>query len=99
MLVGMPASGLLNPLLVLAGELARRGVGDLVFATDAPRRDEVEALAAASKVQFVPLGEVLPELSPVGWDDRTYRAAMQRSRFKALRALRLEDLRIPQQTR
>lgn len=87
LLVGLPESGLLNPLLVLAGELARRGVPDLLFATDEPRRAEVEALSAASPVEFVSLGAVLPELSAVTWDDETYRAVMQRSRIKGFRAM------------
>ncbi|OLF06429.1 glycosyltransferase [Actinophytocola xanthii] len=87
LMVGLPESGLINPLLVLAGELARRGVNDLLFATDEPRRAEVEALTSASKVEFVSLGEVLPELSALTWDDRTYRAVTQRSPLRALRAL------------
>jgi polyene glycosyltransferase len=87
LMVGLPESGLLNPLLVLAGELAGRGVDDLLFATDEHRRADVEALTSTSKVEFVSLGEVLPELSALTWDDRTYRAVTQRSRLRALRAL------------
>ncbi|MFE3602224.1 glycosyltransferase [Streptomyces sp. NPDC059096] len=85
--VSLPESGLLNPLLVLAGELARRGVPDLWFATDEHRRGDVEALGAASPVSFASLGEVVSELSAVTWDDDVYREVTQSSRFKAHRAV------------
>ena len=87
LLVGLPESGLLNSLLVLAEELARRGVPDLFLATDEHRRADVEALASTSKVEFVSLGDVLYEASAQAWDEHTYNAVTQRSRFKALRAL------------
>jgi polyene glycosyltransferase len=79
---GLPESGLLNPLLVLAGEMARQGVPDLWFATDEHRRDDVERLS----VRFASLGPVEPELSAVTWDDAVYREVTQASRFKAFRA-------------
>ena len=85
--VSYPESGLLNPLLVLAQELSRRGVADLHFATDDNRRDEVAALQVDSPVNFVPLGPVVPEMSAVTWDDDVYREVTQRSRFKAHRAV------------
>ncbi|MEU6132353.1 glycosyltransferase [Saccharopolyspora sp. NPDC047091] len=85
--VSYPESGLLNPLLVLAQELSRRGVADLHFATDDNRRDEVAALQVDSPVNFVPLGPVVPEMSAVTWDDEVYREVTQRSRFKAHRAV------------
>ncbi|WP_320774080.1 glycosyltransferase [Streptomyces sp. CRN 30] len=85
--VSLPESGLLNPLLVLAGELARRGVPDLWFATDEHRRAEVEALSDASPVSFASLGEVISELSAVTWGDDVYREVTQSSRFKAHRAV------------
>ena len=83
---GLPESGLVNPLLVLAGELARRGVEDVWFATDENRRADVARLAARSAVSFASLGEVVPELSAVTWDDDIYREVTQPSRFKAFRA-------------
>lgn len=85
--VSYPESGLLNPLLVLAQELSRRGVADLHFATDDNRRDEVAAQQVDSPVNFVPLGPVVPEMSAVTWDDEVYREVTQRSRFKAHRAV------------
>lgn len=85
--VSLPESGLLNPMLVLASELARRGMPDLWFATDEPRRDDVERITGASPVQFASLGEVTPELSAVTWDDDVYRQVTQRSRFRAHRAV------------
>lgn len=85
--VSYPDSGLLNTMLVLAGELARRGVPDLWFATDESRREQVDALRAESAVEFVSMGEVIPELSAVSWDDETYRRVTQRSKSAAHRAL------------
>jgi polyene glycosyltransferase len=87
MFVSLPESGLLNPMLVLAGELSRRGVPDLRFATDEHRRRDVEHAATGSPLEFVSLGEQVPELAATTWDDRTYRAVTQRSRFKAHRAM------------
>jgi polyene glycosyltransferase len=81
--VSLPEAGPLNPLLVLAGELARRGARDLWFATDEPRRREVEATSAT----FASLGEVVPEMSAVSWDDEVYREVTQASRFRAHRAV------------
>ena len=97
--VGLPESGLLNPLLVLAGELARRGVPDLWFATDEHRRDDVAALAADSAVSFASLGEVVSELSAVTWDDAVYREVTQSSRFKAHRAVVRQSYRPALQAR
>jgi len=77
------STGLLNPSLVLAGELARRGVDDLWFATDDNRREEVEAVSSASPVRFVSMGEVDPRYAPTMWDEETYRAVTQPSRFGA----------------
>ncbi|MFD3997196.1 glycosyltransferase [Streptomyces sp. NPDC058583] len=85
--VSLPESGLLNPLLVLAGELSRRGVPDLWFATDEPRRGDVERVAEGSPVEFASLGEVLSELSAVSWEDGVYREVTQASRFRAHRAV------------
>jgi polyene glycosyltransferase len=83
---GLPEAGLLNPMLVVAGELARRGVPGLWFATDENRRADIAALSAGAPVEFASLGPVIPELSAVTWDERTYREVTQRSRFKAFRA-------------
>jgi polyene glycosyltransferase len=80
--VSSQEAGLINPLLVLASELARRGVRDVWFATDEPRRDEIEAMGVA----FASLGEVIPELSAVTWEDEIYRAVTQPSLFRAHRA-------------
>ncbi|MFH8385219.1 glycosyltransferase [Kitasatospora sp. NPDC018058] len=85
--VSLPESGLLNPLLVLAGELTRRGVPDLWFATDEPRRAEILGLADRSAVEFASLGDVFSELSAVSWSDEVYRQVTQPSRFKAHRAV------------
>jgi polyene glycosyltransferase len=82
--VSSPEAGLINPLLVLADELARRGVADLWFATDEPRRDDIEAMSVA----FASLGDVIPELSAVTWDEQAYAAAYREtSRFRSHRAM------------
>ncbi|NBH06641.1 glycosyltransferase [Amycolatopsis sp. SID8362] len=88
--VSSPDRGLINPLLVLAKELSRRGVPDLYFATSDNRRAEVEAIGAdgtGTRVGFRSLGAPIPELSSGSWDDETYRAVTQESRWKAHKAL------------
>lgn len=79
----LPEAGLMNPLIVLAGELSRRGIPDIWFATDENRRGDVAAITVDSPVEFASLGQVIPELSAVTWDDRVYREVTQKSRFKA----------------
>ncbi|MEV6237102.1 glycosyltransferase [Lentzea sp. NPDC051838] len=85
--VSLPESGLLNPMLVLAEELSRRGVENLWFATDDKGREEVEAAAVGSPIRFHSLGEVIPEMSSVTWPDDIYAKVTQRSRFKARKAV------------
>ncbi|WP_439378730.1 glycosyltransferase [Amycolatopsis lexingtonensis] len=88
--VSSPDSGLVNSLLVLAAELSRRGVPDVYFATFDNRRAEVEAIGAdgtGSRVEFRSLGAPIPELSSGEWDDETYHAVTQKSRWKAHKAL------------
>lgn len=85
--VSLPESGLLNPMLVLVEELSRRGVPDLWFAADEKARADVEAAQVGSPVQFFSLGDVIPEMSSITWDDETYQRVTQRSRFKAHRAV------------
>jgi polyene glycosyltransferase len=83
----LPEPGLLNPLLVIAAELSRRGIHDVWFATDEHRRSDVAALTLDTPVEFASLGPVIPELSAVTWDDHVYREMTQPSRFKAHRAI------------
>jgi polyene glycosyltransferase len=85
--VSSAEAGLLNPLLVLAGELGRRGVPDLWFATDEQRRADVTRLDG--DVGFVSLGERVPELCVDTWDDEVYRAATQPAIWPALRSVAL----------
>ncbi|MFJ4923927.1 glycosyltransferase [Streptomyces sp. NPDC088725] len=85
--VSYAESGLLNPLLVLAAELSRRGVEDLWFAADEKARSEIEATTVKTPVEFASLGDVVSEMSAVTWDDETYQAVTQRSPFKAHRAV------------
>lgn len=88
--VSSPDSGLINPQLVLAAELSRRDVPGLYFATSDNRREEVEAIGAngtGSTVAFRSLGAPIPELSSGAWDDETYAAVTQQSRWKAHKAL------------
>jgi polyene glycosyltransferase len=85
--VSLPEAGLINPLLIIATELSRRGIEDLWFATDEPLREEIETLAEGAPVNFASLGEVVPELSAKTWDDKVYRKVTQRSRWRAHRAV------------
>jgi polyene glycosyltransferase len=80
--VSLQEAGLFNPLFVLAGELTRRGVEDVWFATDEPRRGEIEAISAT----FASLGEVIPEISALSYDDKTHREVTGPSRFRSHRA-------------
>ncbi|MFJ2307247.1 glycosyltransferase [Streptomyces sp. NPDC087787] len=85
--VSYAESGLLNPLLVLAEELSRRGVEDLWFATDEKARDQIESSSVDSPLRFASLGDTVSQMSAVTWDDDTYAEVTQRSRFKAHRAV------------
>ncbi|GLZ53136.1 glycosyltransferase [Actinomycetospora sp. NBRC 106378] len=85
--VSYAESGLLNPMLVLAEELSRRGVRDLWFAADEKARDEVTAAGVGTPVEFASLGGTVSRMSAVTWDDETYAAVTQRSRFRAHRAV------------
>src|SRR5262245_41281695 len=90
--VGSAGSGMFNPMLVLATELARRGVADLWFVADAHRSAEIEAIRGRGTVTFASLGDEIPELSPTSWDEDTYRRITQRSTWKAMRAAALHTL-------
>lgn len=88
--VSAPESGLFNSLFNIASELSRRGVPDLVFATDENRREDIERIGAApgnSPVLFASLGDVVPEFSSSTWDDETYAEVTGPSRWKAHKAL------------
>ncbi len=73
--------GLLNPMLVLAGELAGRDGTEVWFATDEHRRADVERLG---DVGFVSLGDATSELCMDTWDDETYRRATRPAHLRAL---------------
>ncbi len=85
--------------MVLAAELSRRGVRDVWFATDEPRRREIAELAVHAPVEFASLGPVIPEVSAVTWDDAVYRQVTQSSRFKAHRAVVRQSYRPDLQVR
>lgn len=80
------STGEANTSLALAGELARRGVPDLWFATDENHRAAVAALAAETEVKFASMGEVNSRLALTMLDDAAYGAIMQRSGIKSMRA-------------
>lgn len=69
-----PDSGLLNPLLTMAGELARRGEPGLWFASTDDRQSVVENQGGLEPIRFVSVGPREPELDPVNWSDETYRS-------------------------
>ncbi|MFF4607341.1 glycosyltransferase [Streptomyces sp. NPDC001339] len=74
--VSIADAGLINPLLEVAGELSRRGVPDLWFASTEDRRADVEAIKGRTPVGFVSLGDRL-EKPPAVWDAATYARATQ----------------------
>jgi len=80
------SAGEANTSIALAGELARRGVPDLWFASDENNRAAVEAPADRSEVEFVSLGEVNPRLALTMLDEQTYNKVMQPSRTKSVQA-------------
>lgn len=80
------STGEANTSLVIAGELARRGVADLWFAADENLRAGVTALAAKNEVNFVSMGEVNPRVSLTMLDEGTYDRIMRTSGVKAIRA-------------
>ncbi|GAA2795008.1 glycosyltransferase [Crossiella cryophila] len=75
--VSRPESGLLNPMLVLAGELVDRGVPEVWYATDETRREQIEGRG----LKFVSLGAGPPELSLSTMDDAAYSRFASRSKF------------------
>ncbi|MGW2153940.1 glycosyltransferase [Nonomuraea sp. NPDC001699] len=87
LIVSNAGVGVFNPLRVLAAELARRGTENLWFASDEPRRADVEKIDGGGGIRFASLGEINPYYSPVDWDEATYRQMTQRSRWKAHRAV------------
>ncbi|MFD6393962.1 glycosyltransferase [Nocardia sp. NPDC060259] len=81
-----PDSGLINPLLTIAGELARRGEPGLWFASTDDRKGDIENQGGLEPIRFVSVGARKPELDPSNWSDETYRAlgsGSMLSRFSA----------------
>ncbi|MFC8047504.1 glycosyltransferase [Nocardia sp. NPDC057353] len=66
-----PDSGLINPLLTLAAELAARGGTELWFASTDDRKAAIEA---TGRTGFVSVGARDPGLDPANWGADTYRA-------------------------
>ncbi|GLY22715.1 glycosyltransferase [Micromonospora sp. NBRC 101691] len=80
LIVSSGSAGLFNPLLTLAGELKRRGVGRVWFACTDERRADIEALPGDGDVRFLSLGPARPEMRPEHWDDETHRRMSTGSR-------------------
>jgi polyene glycosyltransferase len=83
----IPDSGHLNSTAMIAGELARRGVPDVYFASDENRRSAIGELAAKSGVTFVSTGDPNPNATAATWDDDTYHAVAYGSRWNSYAAL------------
>ncbi|WP_214104277.1 glycosyltransferase [Acrocarpospora catenulata] len=79
--------GIINPLRVVAAELARRGTEDLWFAAEAEHKADIEKIDEGSGITFVSLGDPIPEITPDCWDAEVYRKVTQRSRWKAHHAV------------
>ncbi|MEN3614747.1 glycosyltransferase [Plantactinospora sp. ZYX-F-223] len=88
-----PHAGLISPLLTIAGELARRGVPGLWFASSDDRQADVESIPGASPVRFVSVGPAEPALSPASWDDETYARVNSPSRVGSFLAFLNEAVR------
>jgi polyene glycosyltransferase len=86
--ISSSSAGLMNPLLVIASELSRRGVEDVWFATTNDRKADVEAVGGTdgARVRFFSLGEHDAEMDPRFWDDAKHEAISGRSRIGGLAA-------------
>ncbi|MFI5957694.1 glycosyltransferase [Cryptosporangium sp. NPDC051539] len=82
--VSSGGAGMLNVMLTVAGAVAERTACEVWFATEEDHRGEVDALAG---VRFASLGPSDPGLTLAGWPEREYRRAIQRSRWRAHRAV------------
>ena len=91
--VSEPHAGLISPLLTMAGELARRGVADVWFASSDDRKADIESIPGSASVRFVSAGPPQPELSPASWDDETYARVNSRSRIGSFLAFLNEGVR------
>ncbi|MDU0288498.1 glycosyltransferase [Saccharothrix longispora] len=86
LIASLPNPGLINPLLVLAGELAHRDGPPLRFAGTDDQRAAVEAITGANRPRFVGLGPHRDAVDPAHWDDDTYRALTTGSRLSRFSA-------------
>ncbi|MEV0730535.1 glycosyltransferase [Polymorphospora sp. NPDC050346] len=86
LLAALPSTGLIKPLLEIAGELNERGVADLWFASTEEGRGDIERIPGQNRVRFVSLGHYKPELDPSRWDDATLASMSSRSRLRNLAA-------------
>ncbi len=82
--VSLPEAGLVNGMIVLAREAARRAAVDVWFATDEPQRARIES---GRELTFASLGEVVSEMSAQSWDEKVYRQVTGRSRTRSHHAV------------
>ncbi|BCL17271.1 glycosyltransferase [Micromonospora sagamiensis] len=82
LIVSSGSAGLFNPLLTLAGELKRRGVGSVRFACTDERRADIEALPGDGDVRFLSLGPARLEMRPEHWDDEKHQRMSTGSRVE-----------------
>jgi polyene glycosyltransferase len=81
LIVSLPNPGLINPLLALAAELARREGPSLRFASTDDRREAVEAIGGPNRPEFAALGPHRAAVDPARWDEATHRALTTGSRL------------------
>ncbi|GAA0484239.1 hypothetical protein Ade02nite_87320 [Paractinoplanes deccanensis] len=86
LLASLPSTGLINPLLEIAGELNERGAADLWFASTEEGRGHVERIPGRNTVRFVSLGHYKAELDPSRWDDATLASMSSPSRLRNIAA-------------
>ncbi|RLK09555.1 polyene glycosyltransferase [Micromonospora sp. M71_S20] len=80
------AHGQLNPLLTVAGELSRRRVDGLWFATTDDARAEIDALTVDAPVGFASLGAASRRAMLADWDDETYDALTSGAKLRSYAA-------------
>jgi polyene glycosyltransferase len=71
--------GHVNPLVTLADELAKRGIGDIWITTTDVHKAAIEANLSGQPVRFASLGPSNPENEPENWSDKTLRGMTTRS--------------------
>ncbi|EID52363.1 glycosyltransferase [Saccharomonospora xinjiangensis] len=79
-------AGLISPLYALAGELLRRGVRPVWFASSDERAEGIRELSGVTPINFYSLGPYRPEFDPANWSDAVYHQVNRTSRLRGFAA-------------